>query len=185
MNIVINMPKDKVGFKTEWRIEKFRDPNGEIAKLLRGGAKVEDVINCYPEAFINQEMIKGNIALDEGLHLLAEIITGIDTTTPKWDSSNARIGVGDSDTAEQATQTGLLGTNKTFKSMDTNYPTVTDQTAEWRATFGSDEANYHWQEYTVVNASNDTGVNLNRKVADKGTKVSGETWALSLKITFS
>jgi hypothetical protein len=69
--------------------------------------------------------------------------------------------------------------------MDTNYPARTGQTAEWRATFGSGDANYAWEEYTVVNASSDSGKNLNRKTASKGTKSSGETWTLSLQITFS
>jgi hypothetical protein len=75
--------------------------------------------------------------------------------------------------------------NKTFKAMDATYPQRSGQTAEWRATFGSSEANYAWEEYTVVNASDDSGVNLNRKIASKGTKSSGETWVLSLQITFS
>jgi hypothetical protein len=93
--------------------------------------------------------------------------------------------VGDSSAAESATQTGLQGTNKTFKAMDTGYPQRTDQTGEWRATFGAADANHGWQEFTVVNAADDAGKNLNRKVADKGSKASGETWTASLKITFS
>jgi hypothetical protein len=102
------------------------------------------------------------------------------------DNSNARLGVGDSNTAEAASQTGLqAATNKTFKAMDSGYPQRSGQTAEWRATFGSSDANYAWEEYTVVNAADDAGVNLNRKVSSKGTKASGETWTLSLQITFS
>jgi hypothetical protein len=94
--------------------------------------------------------------------------------------------VGDSNAAESATQTGLqAATNKTYKAMDATYPQRSNQTAEWRATFGSAEANYAWEEYTVVNAASDTGKNLNRKISSKGTKASGETWTLSLQITFS
>jgi hypothetical protein len=69
--------------------------------------------------------------------------------------------------------------------MDATYPQRSNQTAEWRATFGSSDANYAWEEYTVVNAASDTGKNLNRKTASKGTKASGESWVLSLQITFS
>jgi hypothetical protein len=69
--------------------------------------------------------------------------------------------------------------------MDATYPQRSNQTAEWRATFGSSDANYAWEEYTVVNAASDTGKNLNRKCSSKGTKASGETWTLSLQITFS
>lgn len=113
-----------------------------------------------------------------------DIICGLGTPT-KWDNTNARLGVGDDATAPSATQTGLLGTNKAFKGMDSGYPSRSAQTAEWRATFGSTEGNFAWEEYTVVNAADDTGDNLNRTTSSKGTKASGETWTLSLKITFS
>jgi hypothetical protein len=119
------------------------------------------------------------------LQELIDIICGLGTPT-KWDNAHAYLGVGDSSTEAVASQTDLqASTNKTFKAMDTSYPTRTGQTAEWRATFGSDDANYAWEEYTVVNASSDAGKNLNRKTVSKGTKASGETWTLSLQITFS
>jgi hypothetical protein len=176
--------KDKVSWRSVWRIAKFKDENGVIEDMLRKGAAVEDVIRKYPEAFICIDEFDGNIALNEGLGELIDIICGLGTPT-KWDATHAYLGVGDSNAAEAATQTGLQGTNKTFKAMDTGYPVRTNQTAEWRATFGSADANYRWYEYTVVNAADDTGKNLNRKVADKGTKNIGETWTLSLQITFS
>ncbi len=142
-------------------------------------------MSLYGQAFICTERFDANIALNEGLQELIDSICGLGTPT-KWDSANARIGVGDSNSAEAATQTGLqASTNKTYKAMDSNYPARTNQTAEWRATFGSSDANYAWEEYTVVNAASDTGKNLNRKTASKGTKSSGETWTLSLQITFS
>jgi uncharacterized cupin superfamily protein len=94
--------------------------------------------------------------------------------------------VGDSNAQETASQTGLqASTNKTFKAMDTSYPQRSNQTAEWRATFGASDANYAWEEYTVVNAADDSGKNLNRKTSSKGTKAQGESWTLSLQITFS
>jgi hypothetical protein len=175
---------ERVSWKTQWRISKFRDPDGTVASMLQQGAKIEDVARQFPEAFLGEERFEGNVALNEGLQALIDEICGLATIT-KWDNANARLGVGDSNAAEDASQTGLQGTNKTFKGMDTGYPTRTNQTAEWRTTFGPNDANYHWYEYTVVNAADDTGKNLNRKVADKGTKSIGETWVLSLQITFS
>jgi hypothetical protein len=181
---VLSEIKDKVSWKSVWRIAKFKDADGTIASMLKQGANVEDVMRSFPEAFIGIDEFEGNIALNEGLQLLIDLIAGTGTGAP-WNAANARLGVGDSNAAEDATQTGLQGTNKTFKAMDTGYPTRTNQTCEWRGTYGPDDANYHWYEYTVVNAADDTGKNLNRKVADKGTKSSGETWTLSLQITFS
>ncbi len=183
--------KEKVSFKTEWRIDKFLDSTGEIAEMLRAGAGVEDVRRMFPEAFIGTEVEEGNLALREGLYLLTGLISGIDTSSAKWDASNAYLGVGDSSASEDASQTGLQGTNKTYKGMDTGYPqraaneSATEQYVEWRATLGANDANYAWNEFTVANGNSDTAKNLNRKVASKGTKASGETWTLSLKITFS
>ena len=152
---------------------------------MRAGAKISDVAKQFPEAFLGEERFMGNVALNEGLQLLIDIITGVDTTSNKWDSANAHIGVGDGTTSENASQTGLQGSNKAFAGMDSGYPQRSGQTAIFRATFSGDEANFSWQEFTVVNGSNDSATCLNRKVADKGTKASGETWTAELKITFS
>jgi len=176
---------DKIGWKAKWRIDKFKDPEGKIAMILQSGMPMAEAISIYGRAFICTEEFEANIALNEGLQELIDIICGLGTPT-KWDNANARLGVGDSNAAESATQTGLqAATNKTYKAMDATYPQRSNQTAEWRATFGSAEANYAWEEYTVVNASSDTGKNLNRKISSKGTKASGESWVLSLQITFS
>jgi len=184
--------KEVVLYEATWRIDKFKDPTDEIADLLHGGMSVEEVKKLFPEAFIGHEEWKRNIALHEGLYLATRILAGIDTTSNKWDNTNARLGVGDSNVAPADEQTGLqAATNKAWKGMDATYPqcasaeTDEDQFIEWRATFGSTEGNFAWEEYTVVNASNDAGKNLNRCTASKGTKASGESWTLSLKITFA
>jgi len=175
---------DKVGWKSLWTISKFKDEDGVLAEMLRGGARIEDVVRQFPEAFLGEESFEGNIALNEGLQLLINLIAGTGTGNP-WNATNAYLGVGDGTTTEDATQTGLQGTNKQYKAMDSGYPTRTNQTCEWRATFGATDANFAWNEFTVANGNSDTAVNLNRKVVSKGTKASGETWTLSLQITFS
>jgi len=55
----------------------------------------------------------------------------------------------------------------------------------FRATFGPNEANFDWREWTVANGDSDAAVNLNRKVQDMGRKIPGTTWAMEvqLKIT--
>ncbi|MCP8308681.1 MAG: hypothetical protein H3Z53_05330 [archaeon] len=175
--------EDKIGWKAEWRIDKFKDKNNEIAKALQEGMSVEDVKRLYPDAFIGTEIFKDNVGLNVGLQYLIDIICGIGTTT-KWDNANARLGVGSDATAADPTQTDLIDTTPTWKAMDTGYPSRSAQTAEWRATFGSADANEAWNEYAVDNGATAHKL-LNRKVENKGTKVSGESWVLSLKITFS
>lgn len=176
---------DKISWKAKWRIDKFKDPEGEIANALQAGMSMANAVRLYAEAFICTEEFEANIALNEGLQVLIGLIAGIGSETA-WNNANAYLGVGDSNAAENATQTGLqAATNKLWKAMDATYPQRTNQMCDWRATFGSADANYAWEEYTVVNASSDTGKNLNRKCSSKGTKASGESWVLSLQITFS
>jgi hypothetical protein len=177
--------KDAVSWKTNWRIDKFKDQKDTIAQAMQLGTPIEQAKTQFNHAFLETQKFASNIALNVGLQELIDIICGLGTPT-KWDSTNSKIGVGDSNTAEAASQTGLQAqTNKTFKAMDLGYPIRSNQTVEWRATFGSADANYTWEEYTVANAAGEGAKNLNRKVASKGTKSLGETWVLSLQITFS
>lgn len=173
-----------IKMRTEWEITRFVDPTGEITEFLRNGGTIEDAIKKYGKQFKGKESWIGNLGLNEGINNVLDLIAGLATPT-KWDSANARLGVGDSNTAPVATQTGLQGTNKSWKGMDSTYPQRSNQTLEWRATWGASEGNYEWREYTVVNASDDTGQNLNRCLSDKGTKQSPESWTLSLKITLA
>lgn len=176
---------ERISWKTNWTIFNWgQDSKGEIAQFLQNGGSIEQTMGMFKVA-PKIENIKNNLALNEGLQELIDIICGLGSPT-KWDNAHAYLGVGDSTTTEAATQTGLqAATNKTYKAMDTGYPQRSGQTAEWRATFGSNEANYAWEEFTIVNASTDTGKNLNRKTSSKGTKTSGETWTLSVQVTFS
>jgi hypothetical protein len=68
--------------------------------------------------------------------------------------------------------------------MDTGYPTSgTGQQAVFKATFGPDDANYSWNEFVIKNAT--SGVCLNRKVSNQGTKASGQTWVITVTLSLS
>jgi len=179
--------QDGLGFsllKKTWRINKYKDPNDEISTLLKAGMSDEAIKAIFPEAFIAEEVFHQNVALNEGLQLMLDLLIGAGGTV--FSEANAYLGVGDSTTSEDATQTGLqASTNKLYKAMDTSYPQRSAQTVDWRATFGTSDANFAWEEFTVANGGSDASVNLNRKVTSKGTKSSGETWTLSLQITAS
>lgn len=173
------MGKDGVRIKPLWVVDRFNDPTGEIEKALRNGAPLENFLDAH----IGHEEFEGNLGLNEGLAELIDIIIGAGTPT-KWDNTNAYLGTGTSNTAAQATDVGLLG-SPVYKAMDSTYPQRSNQTAIWRSTFGTSDANQAWEEFTVSNTNSNTGKNLNRKVESKGTKASGETWTLQLQITFS
>lgn len=127
---------------------------------------------------------EGNLLLNEGIQLLEDLLIGAGGTA--YNNANARIGVGDSAAAAAATQTGLqAAVNKFFKAMDATFPSRAAQTISWRATFASGEANFAWNEWTIVNAADDAGTNLNRKAEGLGTKVSGAVWELKVSVSIS
>lgn len=130
------------------------------------------------------EEIKGNLLTNEGITALLTLLIGGAETA--FDNTNTYIGVGDGTTAADASQTGLLGTNKTYIGMDSTYPQVSGQTVIFRSTFGPDDGNHDWREFTVANGNSDSAKNLNRKVESAlRTKANPDTWVIQLSVTIS
>lgn len=153
--------------KTKWHIKKYADD-----KAFREGRPFE------------VSEFNGNLLLNEGITALQNLLVGNAETN--FGNANAYLGVGDSNTAEDPAQTGLqAATNKLYKAMEATYPQISGQKTTWRAVFGSTEANWAWNEFTVASGSSDAADNLNRKVSAQGTKASGQTWTLDLEITWS
>ena len=169
--------RDSGRLKTVTRIFIFDDPDGSIAKQLQNGASIERFIDKLKE----MRTIEGNVFLNEGINFIWLAVTGA-TGLTYFDGSHAYIGVGDGTTAEDPTQTGLQGTNKTYKLVDSGYPQVSGNLVKFRATFGPDEGNHAWREWTVANGNSDSAVNLNRKVQDLGTKASSTTWTIEFQL---
>lgn len=128
--------------------------------------------------------IMENCLLNSGINEMWDLITGaVSGASHIFDNAAATIGVGDSATAAAAIQTDLqASTNKTYKAMESSYPTSTTQMATFKASFGSSDANYAWAEWVVKQAT--SAICLNRKVESLGTKSSG-TWTLEVTITLS
>jgi hypothetical protein len=141
---------------------------------------VDEAGRPLPEPYA-VEHVDGNLALNEGIANIAALLIGTGGTA--YDNANAYIGIGDDDTAEAEAQTGLqAATNKTWLPMDATYPQVSGQTIIWRATAGTGDANYAWKELTLVNDTDDTGDNFNRKVDSRGTKSNTMQWVIQLEI---
>jgi len=158
---------DKVVARKKWVIRKYANDEAYEKR----------------EAFETVEFHE-NLLLNEGITALQNLLTGAAETN--FGNANAYLGVGDSNTAESATQTGLQAvTNKLYKAMEATYPQISGQTTTWRSVFGSAEANWDWNEFTVANGNSDAADNLNRKVSAQGTKASGQTWTLDFQITWS
>ena len=103
----------------------------------------------------------------------------------QFDNTNAHLGAGNSSDVFDATETDLQGASKKRCAMMETYPTYgSSQKITFKSSFGSDDANFAWEEFAAFNAS-ESGTMLNRKVESEGTKTSGQTWELTLEITLS
>jgi len=176
--------KDGFGLKVVYRIWQFRDADGKIAKLLKAGEKIDEILKSFEKSFLGFKELHKNVFLNEGINTIWTLVCG-GSATP-FDNANAHIGVGDGTDLADPTQTGLTGTNKAYAPMDAGYPIYgSDQKAVFRATFDGNTANFTWNEWTVANGADDTAVNLNRKVESLGTKTSGSTWVLEVELSIS
>jgi hypothetical protein len=167
--------RDLAQWECRYRLEK-RD--GDINACNSLEERLNFLENTKPYAVIEGE---GNCLLNTGIDEMWDLIVG--DSANHFSNASAQIGVGDSSTAAAPTQTDLQATtNKTYKGMETGYPTSTSQKATFKASFGASEANYTWNEWVVKQSS--SGKCLNRKVESLGTKSSG-TWTLEVSITLS
>lgn len=168
-----------------WSVHKFRDHKDRVYKAGREGVSIEELRRQFQDRFLGTLRFPGNLLLNEGINELWTLVAG--TGAVKFDNTNANIGVGDSATAEVATQTGLqAATNKLYKAMDSGFPTFgSSQKGTWRSTFGASEANWVWNEIALSNTTLDTGKNLNRKVQAMGTKASPTVMIPTLEITIT
>lgn len=163
--------------KTHWDIYTFADPDGKIARASRAGAGICDMGPCQ------HDIIEGNLTLNEGLQLFIDLVAGTGHGNA-WDNAHAHIGVGDGDAPTEAAQTGLMGGNKSYKPMDATWPQRTGMECTWRATFGPEDANFEWNECTIVNGPDDSAVNLNRRVERRGMKRPGDTVVFGVTVKF-
>ena len=167
--------QDVIHYKSHWTIEKYEGDFHSPDEAKIAGVSPYEVLE-----------FDGNLLLNEGITNGLQLWTTTGTPTA-WATGNAYIGVGDNSQAAANTDTGLIAaTNIKYNAMtNSSYPSVTGQTATWQSTFASADANFHWQEITVSTTSLNSGINLNRKVQDMGTKASGTSWVASLAITLS
>lgn len=127
----------------------------------------------------------GNILVTVGIKLLLDLLGGAGGTV--LSNANAYLGVGASSTAAAVGQTALLGVgDRKRNAMNGSYPIVASPKVTYQATFGTNDANFAWEEVGTFNDGTvDVGIMLNRKVQSLGTKSSGATWTLTEDITFT
>jgi len=170
--------KERAIWQCKARLLKYKE---DITPFAKDG-KEADFHKLFKPYEVRE--IDGNCLLNSGIDEMWDLITGVVSgATHIFDNAAATIGVGDSATAAAATQTDLqAATNKTYKGMESGYPTSTTQKVTLKSSFGSGDANYAWQEWVVKQGT--STICINRKVESLGTKSSG-TWTLEVTITLS
>jgi len=175
--MAFNGPAESTGWKLErFVVEKFWvDPD---TGRVPDGAEPYEVVEGA-----------GNLLTYGGAGAMWQLWIG-GSITP-YDNANAWLGVGDSTDDADRTQTDLqASTNKSMMPMDATYPLHTDSTTSaassiiYKATYGTSEANFDWNEWGLFNASAG-GRMANRKVEYLGTKTSSSEWTLTIVIGLS
>lgn len=152
---------DRLTWRCVWTVEKFDDDG----------------------VLYERRVIDGNLAVTSGLQLLEDLLIGAGGTA--FNAANARIGVGDNNTAAAVGQTDLqAATNKLRNAMMSTFPSRSGTTLSFKSSFATGEANWVWNEWGVFNAGPTGGTMLNRKVESLGTKSSG-VWTIQADITIA
>lgn len=152
----------------KWEVEKFKDRRAYNKHLP------------YETCVSTQ-----NVILDVGANNMLKIICGIVGVTP-YDNANTLIGVGTDTTPEAPEQTGLIATgeNVFYKKVETGYPSVTGRIMVFKSVYDTNEANFQWNEFSIVNGTGVGGIAMNRKVQNLGTKTTG-IWSLQITVTLT
>lgn len=178
---------------TEKEREQLESLYGVLVRTLGISESAKWCINWKVDKFNNKEEYEQNkpyetccasqnIILDAGANHILKLIGGIDNATP-FDNKNAQIGVGNDTTPENANQTGLMASStKFYKKVEAGYPQVSGRTITYKATYDTNEANFAWNEFSIVNGVGVGNTALNRKVQSLGTKVTG-IWSLQITIS--
>lgn len=118
-----------------------------------------------------------------GSNLMTAGITG--GTVTAFNATTTHIGVGDGTALFAAGDTDLAGLNKVRKVVNaTDGFSVATNVITAKATFGTADANFAWNEWGVFNAAT-AGTMLNRKVESLGTKPSTQSWVFTATVTVS
>ena len=164
--------EDKVTGKGIIKCEKYRLRDGETEEEL-----IKRIDNKEAKPYESKEA--ENIWLTVGWTELLKLITG--ASTSHFDATNAIIGVGDDATAAAAGQTDLIGTNKTYKGMNSGYPTTpASGTVNFKARFLTSEANYAHNELVVKNSV--SSVSWNRNATGWGIKTASDIWDYTITL---
>jgi hypothetical protein len=154
--------KETLGWIPKWKITKFNKGETTPYEVSEFG---------------------GNLLTNAGMNHLWKIICG-DAVDDLETAPMLIVGTGSGAATVDDEEGDFTAGVKESAKYDSHPTFGTDQKATWSAEYDGDTANQAWAEFGLLTKETD-GVLINRKVSAQGTKVSGQTWILSLEITLS
>lgn len=150
---------EKSAWVCRWVIEKFKSKEDKVPYAV--------------------ENFGQNVITNAGALEMLRLICG--QSAYPYDAANATITVGNDNTPEDPSQTGVIAQkpNQSTAGMDSGYPKVQGNSMIFSATFDEDFANFTWNEVSVSN-----GISaMNRKVLDGTNTKSGDIWIVRCTIS--
>jgi hypothetical protein len=194
MRVGVSAPlTESIRWSPSLTIRRYSERVTELAErsVGKGRTLTDEMFAELGYAPYDMNVTDGNLLTTAGLGRIATLVNA--GTGNLIASTTARVGVGNSSTAEAVGQTDLQAaagsTNRWFQTC-----TVTIPSNVWTfaASFGTADGNFAWAEWgidigtaTVTSSNTVNAVLLNRKVASNGTKAAGQTWTATATITLS
>lgn len=155
-------------------LHTFSVYEGEVAYVERNGLLVPDRAPVEEKTFENLITTSGKGAYLDRLAGLGGV------------AAFTALGVGNSATAADVSQTALQGASTLIKAADATFPSRSGTVLTIRSTFTTAEANFIWNEAGYFNGTtNGTSIMFNRVVIGPFTKTSAVSIAYTTTITQS
>lgn len=200
LGVTAGTPLTDGGFgTTHWRVDRWDAEQTRYAQHRldlprRGtGSRVDALdFELLEIAPYDTSLVAGNLITNAGWTRLMNLLTN-QGATQALDATHARIGVGNSNTAEAYADTDLgasAGSSNRWFQLVSGAGTLGTRTLSFSATFASGDGNFAWNEFGLdfgtASGNTVTAPLFNHKAGiAQGTKASGQTWTATATITFS
>ena len=177
---------------TVWKVERWGEYDTQfLTRELGYEPKADDFRSAGIEPYLVTGVV-GNLITNAGWTRLMNLLTN-QSATQALDATHARIGVGNSNTAEAYTDTDLgasAGSTNRWFQLVTGAGTLGTRTLAFAASFASADGNFAWNEFGLdfgtASSNAVTAPLFNHKAGiAQGTKALGQVWAATATITFS
>lgn len=186
-----------VGFgTTQWTVDRWdADQTRWVQRRSGLAAPSADIFRAEKVRPYLTTHVDGNLITTAGWTRLMSLLTATGSTQALT-ATSARIGVGNSNTAEAYGDTDLgasAGSSNRYFQPVTGAATLGTRTTAFAATFGTTDGNFAWNEFgidvgtpTVAGGTTVGALLFNHKAGiAQGTKASGQTWTATATLTFT